>query len=101
MTTRGAAPEIPLESLGKCRWRIPKSYRADMRVDGIIYADDVLIEQIRADQAAEQVANVATLPGIHMACLVIADILCGHGFRIGRRRAIDAHEGGVLSPGGV
>jgi hypothetical protein len=33
-----------------------------MRVDGIIYADDVLIEQIKNDQAAEQIAAVVEDP---------------------------------------
>jgi tRNA-splicing ligase RtcB (3'-phosphate/5'-hydroxy nucleic acid ligase) len=91
----------PLEPAGECRWRIPKSYRADMRVDGIIYADDVLIEQIRGDQAAEQVANVATLPGIQMASLAMPDIHWGYGFCIGGVCATDPEEGGVISPGGV
>ena len=53
----------PLEPAGLCQWRIPKSYRADMRVDGIIFADEPLIAQIRKDQGPEQVVNVATLPG--------------------------------------
>ena len=53
----------PLEPVGPCQWRIPKSYRPDMRVDGIIFADEALIEQIKKDQGPEQVANVATLPG--------------------------------------
>ena len=38
-----------------------------MRVDGLIFADERLIEQIKHDQAPEQVANVAFLPG-HPAC---------------------------------
>ena len=28
----------PLEQVGPCLWKIPKSYRADMRVDGLIFA---------------------------------------------------------------
>ncbi len=91
----------PLERAGECRWRIPKNYKAGMRVDGIIYADDVLIEQIRSDQAAEQVANVATLPGIQMASLAMPDIHWGYGFCIGGVCATDPEEGGVISPGGV
>jgi len=54
----------PLEQISDCCYRIPKSYRADMRVDGLIFASEKLIGAIRKDQAAEQVANVATLPGI-------------------------------------
>ena len=45
----------PLEPAGVCQWRIPKSYRADMRVDGIIFADDKLIEQIKIE--VRQVAD--------------------------------------------
>jgi tRNA-splicing ligase RtcB len=72
-----------------------------MRVDGVIYADDRLIEQIRRDQAPEQVANVATLPGIQQHSLAMPDIHWGYGFPIGGVAATDPHEGGVISPGGV
>ena len=59
----------PLEKVDSCCFRIPKSYRPDMRVDGLIFANDRLIESIRKDQAPDQVANVATLPGIQRASL--------------------------------
>ncbi len=91
----------PLEKVAPCQWRIPKSYRPDMRVDGIIFADDTLIEQIRKDQGPEQVANVATLPGIQSASLAMPDIHWGYGFCIGGVAATDPEEGGVISPGGV
>ena len=91
----------PLEPAGPCQWRIPKSYRPDMRVDGIIFADDKLIEQIKGDQGPEQVANVATLPGIQKASLAMPDIHWGYGFCIGGVAATDPEEGGVISPGGV
>jgi len=91
----------PLERLDACRWRIPKSYKPGMRVDGIIYASDDLIAHIREDQAAEQVANVATLPGIVGASLAMPDIHWGYGFCIGGVAATDPAEGGVISPGGV
>ncbi len=72
-----------------------------MRVDGLIFADDRLIEQIRNDQAPEQVANVATLPGIQKASLAMPDIHWGYGFAIGGVAATDPEQGGVISPGGV
>ncbi|HEY2157979.1 MAG TPA: RtcB family protein [Isosphaeraceae bacterium] len=93
--------EGPLEPAGICRWRIPKSYREDMLVDGLIFADDKLIEQIRNDRAPEQVANVATLPGIQKASLAMPDIHWGYGFAIGGVAATDPEQGGVISPGGV
>src|SRR5579864_4094272 len=93
--------EGPLERVNDCLWRIPKSYKAGMRVDGLIYADDALIDLIRQDQAAEQVANVAFLPGIQYASLAMPDIHWGYGFCIGGVCATDPEEGGVISPGGV
>jgi len=91
----------PLEDIGGYRWRIPKSYKPCMNVDGIIYADEKLIEQIRHDNAPEQVANVACLPGIVRASLAMPDIHWGYGFPIGGVAATDPAAGGVVSPGGV
>ncbi|MFH0764027.1 MAG: RtcB family protein [Candidatus Omnitrophota bacterium] len=69
-----------LEKIDDYRWRIPKSYKAGMRVDGVIYADERMIEDIRRDKAAEQVANVAFLPGIVKQSLAMPDIHWGYGF---------------------
>ena len=91
----------PLEQIDECCWRIPRSYKCGMKVEGRIFADERLIEQIRHDQAPEQVANVAFLPGIQMASLAMPDIHWGYGFCIGGVCATDPAEGGVVSPGGV
>ena len=91
----------PLEQVAECIWRIPRRYKDGMRVEGRIFADEQLIEQIRADQAPEQVANVAFLPGIQMASLAMPDIHWGYGFCIGGVCATDPEAGGVVSPGGV
>jgi tRNA-splicing ligase RtcB len=91
----------PLERVSDTTWRIPKDNRAGMRVDGLVFASDELIESIREDQALEQVANVAYLPGIQLASLAMPDIHWGYGFCIGGVCATDPDEGGVISPGGV
>src|SRR5437764_6833133 len=91
----------PLERVDECCWRIPKSYRPGMRVDGLIFADEQLMQKIRQDQAPDQVANVAFLPGIQHASLAMPDIHWGYGFCIGGVCATDPNEGGVISPGGV
>jgi len=91
----------PLERVDDCCWRIPRSYKPGMRVDGLIFADERLMQQIRNDQAPEQVANVAFLPGIQRASLAMPDIHWGYGFTIGGVCATDPEEGGVISPGGV
>ena len=93
--------EGPLERVDDCTWRIPKSYRTGMRVDGLIFADERLLPQLRSDRAPEQVANVACLPGIERASLAMPDIHWGYGFCIGGVCATDPAAGGVVSPGGV
>src|SRR5215472_12513584 len=91
----------PLERVDATCWRIPKSYKEGMRVDGLIFADERLLPAIRNDQAPEQVANVATLPGIQHASLAMPDIHWGYGFCIGGVCATDPQENGIISPGGV
>ena len=91
----------PLERIDDCTWRIPRSYRPDMRVDGVIFADERLLPQLRSDRAPEQVADVACLPGIQWASLAMPDIHWGYGFCIGGVAATDPAAGGVVSPGGV
>jgi len=92
---------VPLEKIDDYRWRIPKSYKPGMRVPGIIYADEKLLKDIRQDKAAEQVANVAFLPGIVNASLAMPDIHWGYGFCIGGVAATDIDSGGIISPAGV
>jgi tRNA-splicing ligase RtcB (3'-phosphate/5'-hydroxy nucleic acid ligase) len=91
----------PLERVDECCWRIPKSYKPGMRVDGLIFTDEEMLEALKKDQAPEQVANVAFLPGIQQASLAMPDIHWGYGFCIGGVCATDPAEDGVISPGGV
>jgi tRNA-splicing ligase RtcB (3'-phosphate/5'-hydroxy nucleic acid ligase) len=100
MPSQTHSQAIPLEPIDAYRWRIPKSYDARMRVDGIIYASAELLPAIRQDQSLQQVANVAQLPGIVGASLAMPDIHWGYGFAIGGVAAFDATDG-VISPGGV
>ena len=89
---------MKVEQLDQYRWRLPRAGR--MRVDGIVYADEAMMRDIREDEALKQVANVAHLPGIVGASLAMPDIHWGYGFPIGGVAATDA-EDGVVSPGGV
>ncbi len=89
-----------LEKIDDFRWRIPKSYKPGMRVDGLIYADEPMLRQIVDDQALEQVVNVAFLPGIVGYSLAMPDIHWGYGFAIGGVAAMRLGDG-VVSPGGV
>lgn len=98
MSDTGA--KIPLQRIDAYRWLIPQSYQPKMRVPGMVYADDALMEQIRQDNSLQQVANVATLPGIVGYSLAMPDIHWGYGFPVGGVAATDA-ETGVISPGGI
>jgi len=71
-----------------------------MRVPGIIYAGEQLIEDMD-EKVREQVTNVATLPGIQRASYAMPDAHWGYGFPIGGVAAFDPDEGGVISAGGV
>lgn len=82
------------------RYRIPKTYKTGMRTDGLIYASEKMIEKIKDDNAPEQIANVATLPGILGYAMAMPDIHWGYGFPIGGVAAFDINEG-IISPGGV
>ncbi len=90
----------PLKKIDDYRWEIPQSYKPGMRVPGLIYASQEMVESIREEQAPEQVANVAFLPGIVGYSLAMPDIHWGYGFPIGGVAATMV-EDGVVSPGGV
>ena len=71
-----------------------------MRVPGRVYADESLFAQAGHEEALQQVANVATLPGVVTASIAMPDIHWGYGFPIGGVAAMDERDG-VVSPGGV
>src|SRR5438067_13254409 len=80
------------------RWQLPK--QGAMRVPGLIFADEPLVRAMD-DKVAQQVANVASLPGIVKASFAMPDAHWGYGFPIGGVAAFDPDEGGVVSAGGV
>ncbi|MEM0449705.1 MAG: RtcB family protein [Methanomassiliicoccales archaeon] len=90
----------PLNKLDDYRWEIPQTYKSCMRTSAIIFANEKMIQHIRDDNAPEQAANVACLPGIVGKSLAMPDIHWGYGFPIGGVAAMDAEEG-VISPGGI
>lgn len=96
----------PLNANGDGTNDIPSDYTGKdgnlkMNVPGRIIAGAGLLEHIQDDLAPEQVANVATLPGIVGASLAMPDIHWGYGFPIGGVAAFDPDLGGIVSPGGV
>src|SRR5438874_2188804 len=90
----------PLEKVDRFRYQIPRTYKREMRTDGLIFIDEPLLPLLRQDRAPEQVANVATMPGIVGQSMAMPDIHWGYGFPIGGVAAFD-YEDGVISPGGI
>ncbi len=82
------------------RWEIPLGYKSGMLVPGLVYASESMLGHIGQEQAFEQVANVAFLPGIVGYSLAMPDIHWGYGFPIGGVAATRVSDG-VISPGGV
>jgi tRNA-splicing ligase RtcB len=90
----------PLNKLDEFRFEIPRSYKPCMSTSAVIFSNDELIKSVIADNAPEQAANVACMPGIVGRSLAMPDIHWGYGFPIGGVAAFDA-EDGVISPGGI
>ena len=88
-----------LRRIDEVRWLLPKGYKAGMRVPGLIISTEKLIRGVEK-MSVDQLANVATLPGIYKYSLAMPDMHSGYGFPIGGVAAFDAYEG-VISPGGV
>ena len=86
------------ERRGDYEWQLRPSGR--MRVPGVIFASRDLLAAMD-DKVGEQLANVASLPGIVGAAYAMPDAHWGYGFPIGGVAAFAAEEGGVISAGGV
>jgi tRNA-splicing ligase RtcB len=79
-------------------WELPRT--RGMRVPGILYASRALVQGLD-EKVREQLANVASLPGIVGAAYAMPDAHWGYGFPIGGVAAFDPDEGGIVSAGGV
>ena len=80
-------------------WEIPEGHIPGMRVPGRLFVSEHLLEGIEPG-TVDQIANVATLPGIQKYSMAMPDAHLGYGFAIGGVAAFDEEEG-VISPGGV
>ncbi len=88
-----------VRKLSDNNWEIPKGHIPNMRVPGRLFVSEKLLEGIELG-TIDQIANVATLPGIQKYSMAMPDAHLGYGFAIGGVAAFDVEEG-VISPGGV
>lgn len=89
---------LKVEKLTDFLFEVPRQGR--MRVPGRIYANERLMRTQNNDEAIQQVANVAHLPGILKYSIAMPDFHWGYGFPVGGVAAFDLDEG-VISPGGI
>ncbi|MDR2866317.1 MAG: RtcB family protein [Methanomassiliicoccaceae archaeon] len=89
-----------LRKIDDNRWEIPEGHVKGMRTNAIIFANESMVPQIMEDNAAQQAANVACLPGIVGSSLAMPDVHWGYGFPIGGVAAVNADDGHI-SPGGI
>ncbi|MBI5624804.1 MAG: RtcB family protein [Elusimicrobia bacterium] len=86
------------KKLDDFRWELPRS--GSMRVSGLVYASESMLAKLESEKVADQVGNVASLPGIASSSMAMPDAHWGYGFPIGGVAAMRV-EDGVISPGGV
>ncbi|MGP8135415.1 MAG: RtcB family protein, partial [Thermoplasmata archaeon] len=67
---------VPLDEF---TYEIPREEVPGMRVHGILFSDQALLEGVSGDPSLMQLANVATLPGIQRHALAMPDIHFGYG----------------------
>ncbi|MFZ5447695.1 MAG: RtcB family protein [Thermodesulfobacteriota bacterium] len=89
---------VKLRQIDEYRWEIPREGK--MRTRGLVFCSREMLPAIQEDQSLQQVANVATLPGIVGPSMAMPDIHWGYGFAIGGVAAFDPVDG-IVSPGGV
>ena len=100
-----------VERLDENRVVLRKGLVPGMRVDGVVYVNRDLLPQMFAEYennsagfvgALQQVANVASVPGVVRYSLAMPDAHSGYGFSIGGVAAMDtADPAACVCPGGV
>ena len=88
-----------VKRIDEFEWEVPVGYTGGMRVPGRFFLSESLRKSLEPG-AIQQLANVATMPGILKYALAMPDIHWGYGFPIGGVAAFDISTG-VISPGGV
>ncbi|KAL3133571.1 hypothetical protein ABBQ38_007418 [Trebouxia sp. C0009 RCD-2024] len=100
-----------LEREGDLVYVIPKGHVQGMNVPAKFYASPELLKLVSNEfrtasggftGAVQQLANVATLPGIVGSSIGMPDIHSGYGFAVGNVAAFDMDDpASIVSPGGV
>ncbi|MCA9703603.1 MAG: RtcB family protein, partial [Methanolinea sp.] len=68
-----------IKRIGPYEWEVPTGFVPGMRVPGRFFLSEKLAETLE-EGAVQQLANVATMPGIVKNSLAMPDIHWGYGF---------------------
>lgn len=90
--------QVQPKQVNNYSYTIEKSGKMNVPVK--IFASELLMEKMLGDKCLGQGMNVATLPGIKGASIMMPDAHQGYGFSIGGVAAMDC-ENGCISPGGI
>jgi tRNA-splicing ligase RtcB (3'-phosphate/5'-hydroxy nucleic acid ligase) len=86
-----------LERINDFEWRLPKTARAGMNVDGKVIASKNMLNYIE-EETIQQLTNVAMLPGVVEPVCAMPDAHWGYGLPMGSVAAFDINEG-IISSG--
>ncbi len=86
-----------LKKVSEYKFILPK--QGNMKVPVHFFISEKLLQHLE-EEAIKQSLNVATLPGIQKAVMVMSDVHTGYGFPIGGVAAFD-YEQGIITPGGI
>ncbi len=84
--------------IGPVTWELPAE--GQMRVPARFFADEGAWADLARDRSLEQLANMATLPGVEGFVLGMPDMHEGYGFPVGGVAATRLPDG-AISPGGI
>ncbi len=86
-----------LEKINDFEWRLPKSVRQGMNVDGKVVANKAILDLMEEDTIG-QLTNVCMLPGVIEPVVALPDAHLGYGLPMGSVAAFDP-EKGIISAG--
>ncbi len=64
---------VNLKRIDEFRWEIPMGTIPNMKVPGLVFASQKLVEKMKQESTLLQAAGVATLPGIYKHSITLPD----------------------------
>jgi len=91
---------LKLKKVSDVVFEIPTSYKPGMRVPVRVVASEKILREME-EEVFNQIANVASLPGVVGFAHLLPDAHVGYGMPIGGVAAFDPEDEGIIAPGMV